>query len=134
MNYWLLKSEPDTFSWAKLVEDGQAMWDGVRNYQARNNLRSMKKGDIFFFYHSGKNPGIVGLAEVIKEYYPDPTAKEGDWSVIDVKPIRQLKRIISLNEIKQTPQLQSMVLVKNSRLSVQPVAAGEYSFILTIEE
>jgi predicted RNA-binding protein with PUA-like domain len=134
MNYWLLKTEPETFSWDTLEKEKQSMWDGVRNYQARNNLRSMKKGDIFFFYHSGKNPGIVGLAEVIKEHYPDPTAKEGDWTVVNVKPLRKLKRFITLEEIKQIPQLAEMVLVKNTRLSVQPVAQEEYKIILKLEE
>jgi len=132
MNYWLLKSEPETFSWETLVKEGQSMWDGVRNYQARNNIRAMKKGDIFFFYHSGKSPGIVGLAEVVNDHYPDPTAKEGDWSVVDVKPIRKLDRFISLDEIKKIPQLENMVLVKNTRLSVQPVSSEEYKYILKL--
>ncbi len=129
MNYWLVKTEPETFSWEDLETKGSSMWDGVRNYQARNNLRKMKTGDILFFYHSGKKPGIVGLAEVIKEYYPDPTAKEGDWSVVDVKPLQKLKRFISLAEIKQTPELQNMVLLQSMRLSVQPVRSEEFSLI-----
>jgi predicted RNA-binding protein with PUA-like domain len=133
MNYWLLKTEPETFSWEALEKENQSMWDGVRNYQARNNIRLMKKGDIFFFYHSGKNPGIIGLAEVTKEHYPDPTASEGEWSVVDVKPVRKLKRFLLLEEIKQNPELQNMVLVKNTRLSVQPVTQEEYKIILNLE-
>jgi predicted RNA-binding protein with PUA-like domain len=133
MNYWLLKTEPDTFSCDDLIKLGHSMWDGVRNYHARNNLRLMKKGDQFLFYHSGKNPGIIGLAEIVKEHYPDPTAKEGDWSVVDVKPIRKLKKFVSLEEIKKLPQLQNMVLVKNTRLSVQPVTSVEFSQIIELE-
>lgn len=134
MNYWLVKTEPETFSWDNLVKIGTSMWDGVRNFQARNNLRKMKTGDSLLFYHSGKTPGIVGLAEVIKEYYPDPTAKEGDWSVVDVKPTRKFKRFVSLHEIKQAPPLQNMYLVKSPRLSVQPVTKDEYNFILKLED
>lgn len=134
MNIWLMKTEPDTFSWDDLVKQGSSMWDGVRNYQARNNLRKMKKGDTVFIYHSVTNPGIVGLAEVIKEHYPDPTSKEGDWSVVDVKPVRKLERSISLQEIKQQPNLQNMSLVKSSRLSVQPVTKEEFNFILEMEK
>jgi len=130
MNYWLLKTEPETFSWDDLVKQGKSMWDGVRNYQARNNLRKMKTGDTVFFYHSVKNPAIVGLAEVVKEHYPDPTAKEGDWSVVEVKPLKKLKREVSLAEIKQNPVLSEMVLVKSSRLSVQPVTEAEYGIVL----
>lgn len=133
-NYWLLKTEPETFSWDNLVEQKTAMWDGVRNYQARNNLRKMKKGDIALFYHSVKNPGIVGIAEIVKEHYPDPTAKEGDWSVIDVKPVRKLERIITLQEIKAYSTLKDMVLVKSSRLSVQPVAKEEFEIIMKLEK
>lgn len=133
MNYWLVKSEPETFSWDTLEKDGKAMWDGVRNFQARNNLRKMAKGDTLLFYHSGKNPEIVGIAQVIKEHYPDPTAKEGDWSVVDVKPVRKLKRPISLHEIKSTPSLTSMALIKSSRLSVQPVQENEFNEILKLE-
>lgn len=130
MNYWLLKTEPETFSWDDLEKQKTSVWDGVRNFQARNNLRKMIQGDIALFYHSGKNPGIVGLAIVDKEHYPDPTAKEGDWSVVEIKPIRKFDRIITLQEIKQQPLLHAMVLVKNSRLSVQPVTLDEYNLIV----
>jgi len=134
MNIWLMKTEPETFGWDDLLKQGSSMWDGVRNYQARNNIRKMKIGDTVLFYHSVTNPGIVGLAEVCKEFYPDPTAKEGDWSVVDVKPVRKLKRTISLQEIKQQPDLQNMYLVKSPRLSVQPVTKEEFSFILEMEK
>src|SRR5664279_1356974 len=116
-----------------MVREGTSMWDGVRNFQARNNIKQMKKGDVVFFYHSGKNPGIVGLAEVVKEYYPDPTAKEGDWSVVDVKPIRKFKRFVTLHEIKQMSALKNMYLVRSPRLSVQPVKPEEFNLILKLE-
>jgi predicted RNA-binding protein with PUA-like domain len=130
MNYWLLKTEPETFSWDDLEKQKTSVWDGVRNFQARNNLRKMIQGDIVLFYHSGKHPGIVGLAIVDKEHYPDPTAKEGDWSVVEIKPVRKFDRIITLQEIKQQPLLHTMVLVRNSRLSVQPVTLEEYNLIV----
>ncbi|HEX3008362.1 MAG TPA: EVE domain-containing protein [Bacteroidales bacterium] len=134
MNYWLVKTEPETFSWDDLIKKGSSMWDGVRNFQARNNLRKMKTNDTLLFYHSGKNPGIVAIAKVVREHYPDPTAKEGDWSVVDVEPVRQLKRFISLQEVKQVPELSEMVLLKASRLSVQPVTKEEYNAILELEK
>lgn len=134
MNYWLVKTEPETFSWDDLVYKGSSMWDGVRNFQARNNIRKMKKGDTLLFYHSGKNPGVIAIAEVTKEFYPDPTATEGHWSVVDVKPVRILKRFITLQEIKHTESLKDMVLVNNSRLSVQPVSEAEYKIILQLEK
>lgn len=133
MQYWLIKTEPETYSWEKLVKEGSGTWDGVRNYQARNNLRAMKKGDLLLFYHSGKNPGIVGIAEVIREFYADITAKAGDWSVVDIKAVRPLNRFISLSEIKQNPGFENMVLLRNSRLSVQPVSKIEFEMILEME-
>jgi predicted RNA-binding protein with PUA-like domain len=126
MKYWLLKTEPSTFSWDDLIKQGTSMWDGVRNYQARNNLRLMKKGDKALFYYSGKSPAVIGIAEVVKEHYPDPTAKEGDWSVVEIKPIEKFKKCISLEEIKSNTKLKNMVLLKNSRLSVQPVTQDEF--------
>ena len=134
MNYWLIKSDPETFGWNDLEKIGTSMWDGVRNFQARNNLRIMKKGDTVFFYHSGKDTGIVGLVEVVKEYYPDPTATEGDWTVVDIKKIKKLNRFISLEEIKQSAPLKNMALVKNTRLSVQPVTKEEYTFIMELTD
>lgn len=130
MNYWLLKSEPETFSWDDHLREKRSMWDGVRNYTARNNLRSMKKGDRAFFYHSGKNPCIVGIVEIAKEAYPDPTATEGDWSVVDIVPVAPLQRPISLKEIKATEALSGMSLVTSFRLSVQPVTPAEFKLIL----
>jgi predicted RNA-binding protein with PUA-like domain len=133
MNYWLLKTEPGTFSWDDLIKQGNSMWDGVRNYQARNNLRQMKTGDIVLFYHSGENPCIVGLAEVSREHYPDPTATSGDWSVVDIKPVKKFKRSIPLGEIKQTEKLRNMSLVRSFRLSVQPVKPEEFEIIMKKE-
>jgi len=130
VNYWLLKTEPETFSWEDHLREKRSMWDGVRNYTARNNLRSMKKGDRAFFYHSGKNPRIVGIVEIAKEAYPDPTATEGDWSVVDVAPVAPLARPISLKEIKATEALSGMSLVTSFRLSVQPVTPAEFKLIL----
>ena len=129
MNYWLLKTEPGTYSWDDLVKKGSDMWEGVRNYQARNNIRQMKVGDMLLIYHSVKNQAIVGIATVIKEHYPDPTAKEGDWSVIDLKPVKKLARPITLHEIKTNPLLSQMVLVRASRLSVQPVQKEEITIL-----
>lgn len=133
MNYWLAKTEPETFSWDNLVSEGVSMWEGVRNYQARNNLRKMLRGDKVFIYYSGKNPGIIGLAEVVTEHYTDPTATEGDWSAVNLKPVQKLKRFIGLAEIKSDTKLKEMVLVKNTRLSVQPVSADEYNYILQLK-
>lgn len=129
MQYWLLKTEPETFSWDHLARDGQATWDGVRNYQARNNLRKMTRGDLALIYHSVKNPAIVGLAEIVRTHFPDPTATTGDWSAVEVKPVRQLATAIPLKQIKATPGLADMVLVKNSRLSVQPVTNEQFRII-----
>lgn len=133
MNYWLVKTEPETFSWNDLLSKGSSMWDGVRNFQARNNIRKMKTGDKLLFYHSGKNPGVVAIAEVSKEYYPDPTATEGDWSVVDVVPVRPLKRFISLQEMKKVHSLKDMALMNSPRLSVQPVRKEEFEHIILME-
>jgi predicted RNA-binding protein with PUA-like domain len=133
MNYWLVKTEPDTFSWADMLKQGTSMWDGVRNYQARNNLRKMKAGDTVFIYYSGKNPGIIGLAKIMKEHYRDPTSKEGDWSAVDISPVRMLNRFIPLQEIKEHPKLTNMFLVKNTRLSVQPLSSEEYELVMGLE-
>jgi predicted RNA-binding protein with PUA-like domain len=130
MNYWLLKSEPETFSFDDHLREGRSIWDGVRNYTARNNLRSMKKGDLAFFYHSGRNPCIVGIVEIVKEAYPDPTAKEGDWSAVDIVPVAALPCPVSLKEIREVKALSNMSLVRSSRLSVQPVRHDEFHLIL----
>ncbi len=130
MNYWLVKSEPIKYSWGAFVKDGHTVWDGVRNYTARNNLRAMKEGDHVFFYHSNEGLEIVGVAKVVKEHYPDPTAKEGDWSVVEIAPLKKLEQPVTLADIKMTPQLAEMQLIKLSRLSVASVTKAEYDFIL----
>tara|TARA_A100001011_G_scaffold345034_1_gene380477 strand:- start:132 stop:545 length:414 start_codon:yes stop_codon:yes gene_type:complete len=130
INYWLLKSEPSTWSWDDQVKAGVEMWDGVRNYQARNNLMSMKKKDLCFFYHSVSDKLIIGIVEVVKEHYPDPTDKTGRFVVTDVKAKKKLKRAVSLEEIKNTPKLSSIALIKQSRLSVMPLTKNEWDLIL----
>jgi predicted RNA-binding protein with PUA-like domain len=130
MNYWLVKSEPDTYSWDFFVSKKEDMWDGVRNYQARNNLMAMKKGDLVFFYHSNIGLEIVGLAEVVKEHYPDPTAEEGKWVVVNLKPIKKFLNTVSLKTIKTDDKLQDIALLKQSRLSVVPIKLEEYNHIL----
>ena len=132
--YWLVKSEPFKYSWDKFVEDGETFWDGVRNYQARNNLRAMKKGDQVFFYHSNEGLEIVGIAKVVKEAYQDPTTEDERWSVVDLKPVKKLKRAISLEEIKQDERLREIALVRQSRLSVMPIRPEEFDAILELSK
>jgi len=135
MAYWLLKTEPETFSWDDQLKRGAKgePWSGVRNHQAKRNLMGMKKGERAFFYHSGEGKEIVGIVEVIREHYPDPTAKRGEpWVVVDVKATAPLKKPVTLAAAKAEPQLKSMVLVNNTRLSVQPVAAEEWKHICKI--
>ena len=134
INYWLLKSEPSTWSWDDQVRKGIEMWDGVRNYQARNNLMKMKKKDLCFFYHSVFEKKIIGIVEVVKEYYPDPTDKTGKFVVTDVKAKKKLKKAVSLDEIKSIPKLSNMALIKQSRLSVMPLSKVEWNIILQISE
>ena len=131
-NYWLLKSEPNTWSWDDQVKKKIDMWDGVRNYQARNNLMKMKKKDLCFFYHSISEKSIVGIVEVIKEHYPDPTDKKNKFVVVDVKAIKKLKHPVSLEEIKNNKKLKNLALIKQSRLSVMPVTKPEWNEILKI--
>lgn len=133
MNHWLVKSEPFKYSWDQLVKDKKAVWDGVRNYAARNNLRAMKKGDLVFFYHSNEGLEIVGIAKVVKEHYQDPTTKE-DWSVVELAPFKALKKPISLETIKKDKKLAHMQIVKLSRLSVSAVTTDEFNHILTLSE
>lgn len=133
-NYWLVKSEPETYSWAAFVKDGETAWTGVRNFQARNNLRGMKKGDLVFFYHSGGEKQVVGLARVEKESYPDPTAKEGDWSAVDLAPMKPLAKPVSLQTIKADKLLKDMPLVRNSRLSVTPMTEAQFNRLMTLAE
>ena len=134
INYWLLKSEPSTWSWEDQVKAGIDMWDGVRNYQARNNLMSMKKKDLCFFYHSVSEKLIVGIVEVVKEHYPDPTDKTGRFVVTDVKAKKRLKRPVSLEEIKSTSKLSNIALIKQSRLSVMPLKKNEWDLIIKMSE
>ena len=131
-NYWLLKSEPNTWSWDDQVKKKIDMWDGVRNYQARNNLMKMKKKDLCFFYHSVSEKSIVGIVEVVKEHYPDPTDKKNTFVVVDVKAIKKLKHPVSLDEIKNNKKLKNIALIKQSRLSVMPVTKPEWNEILKI--
>ena len=130
MKYWLLKSEPDAWSWDKQVKEGASMWDGVRNYQARNNLKEMKKNDLCFFYHSVTEKSIVGIVKVVKEYYPDPTDKTERFVVVDVKAIKKLKNPVSLDQIKENNKLKDIALVKQSRLSVMPLKKAEWDIII----
>ena len=134
INYWLLKSEPSTWSWEDQVRAGVEMWDGVRNYQARNNLMSMRKKDLCFFYHSVSEKLIIGIVEVVKEHYPDPTDETGRFVVTDVKTKKKLKRPISLEEIKTIPKLSNIALIKQSRLSVMPLTKNEWDIIIKISE
>jgi len=130
MKYWLLKSEPDAWSWDNQIKEGASMWDGVRNYQARNNLKEMKKNDLCFFYHSVTERSIVGIVKVVKEYYPDPTDKTGRFVVVDVKAIKKLKNPVSLDQIKENNKLKNIALVKQSRLSVMPLKKTEWDIII----
>lgn len=130
--YWLVKSEPTVYSWQQLVVDGRTQWDGVRNFEARNNLRAMKENDTVFFYHSGDNKEIIGLAKVAKVAYPDPTAKGEDWSAVDLVPVKPLPRPISLATLKAEPRLTNMVLIRKPRLSVVPVTREEYDHLLIL--
>lgn len=132
MNYWLLKTEPDTFSWADLVRDKTAVWDGVRNFQARSNLKAMKKGDLAFVYHTGDEKAVVGIAEISREAYPEP--KDKDWVAVDIKPVKKLKSPVDLGTIKKDKRLATMVLVRSARLSVQPVKKEEFDWIVGLSE
>jgi predicted RNA-binding protein with PUA-like domain len=130
MAYWLVKSEPVKYSWDQFVKDGQTFWDGVRNYAARNHLKTMKKGDEVFFYHSNEGLEIVGIAKVVKEAYQDPTTNEDAWVVVDLKPVKKLKSPVSLQQIKGEKRLKDMALLRLSRLSVQPVTDEEWKVVM----
>ncbi len=134
MSFWLIKSEPFVFSFSDLQRDGFSMWDGVRNYGARNFLRAMESEDILLFYHSNEGLEIVGIAKVLHTAYPDPTAEKGDWSAIDIIPVKKLNRAVSLKEIKQHPELQDIGLIKQSRLSVMPVTDAQFDIIMQLAE
>lgn len=131
MAYWLVKSEPSVYSWDQLIKDKKTIWDGVRNYGARIHLNAMRKGDLVFYYHSNEGLEIVGIAKVVKEAFPDPTAKDNKgWVAVELSATEKLKQPVTLSEIKGTTLLQQMALVKNSRLSVQPVTIDEWNIIL----
>jgi predicted RNA-binding protein with PUA-like domain len=129
MQYWLMKSEPSAYSWQQLNKDGKTGWTGVRNFQASANMKKMQKGDRVFFYHSNEGLEIVGIMEIAKEYHPDPTDKTEKFGMVEVKPVAPVPTPVSMKEIKATPALKDMVLVKNSRLSVQPVTAAEWKLV-----
>lgn len=132
MSFWLIKSEPFKYSWDQFVADKKTFWDGVRNYAARNNLKAMKKGEKAFFYHSNEGMEIVGIAEVVKEYYQDPTTTEEAWVVVDFKPLKKLKKPVTLAQVKADSRLANMALIKLSRLSVQPVTEEEWKIVLEL--
>jgi len=134
MNYWLVKSEPEAYSWSGLLKDGQTAWTGVRNFAARNHLRGMKAGDRVLFYHSGGEKSVVGLARVTRAAYPDPTAGEGDWSAVDLAPVKALAKPVTLTRIKADKILKEMKLVKQSRLSVMPVFTEQFTRLLELAE
>jgi predicted RNA-binding protein with PUA-like domain len=130
MNYWLVKSEPFKYSWEKFNKDGRTFWDGVRNYQARNNLRTMKEGDLVLFYHSNDGKNVVGVAKVVKEAYQDPTTSDPNWVVVDLAPVQSLAKPVTLEQIKAEESLKDISLVKQGRLSVMPLKATEFDKIL----
>lgn len=129
-NCWLAKQEPEDYSWSDLVRDGKTQWTGVRNFQARNNLRQMKVGDAVFFYHSGKEKSVVGIAEVTKAAYPDPTADDESWIAVDLKPIKALANAVPLADIRSNSKLRDLLLVRQSRLSVMPVPKEDFDEIV----
>ena len=130
MKYWLVKSEPFKYSWEMFLKDGSTYWDGVRNYQARNNLKNMKNGDLVLFYHSNEGLEVLGIAKVIKEAYQDPTTNDHRWVVVDLQSLETLKKPVSLNEIKKDKRLKNIALVKQSRLSVMPLTKEEFEVIV----
>ncbi len=134
MNYWLVKSEPVKYSWDQFHKDKKTFWDGVRNYQARNNLREMKKGDMVLWYHSNEGLDVVGIAKVAKEYYQDPTTEDKNWVVVDLIPFKKLKKSVSLTTIKADEILKNMGFVKQGRLSVSPVTQAEFERIIELSE
>jgi predicted RNA-binding protein with PUA-like domain len=131
-NYWLVKSEPDAYSWSDLVKEKKTSWTGVRNFKARNNLRSMRVGDEVLLYHSVTDKAVVGIAKVVRAAYPDPTAKEGDWSTVDLAPVKQLPQPVSLDQIKAARRLKNVSLVRQSRLSVHALTSAEFREILKL--
>lgn len=132
MQYWLVKSEPHKYSWEKFNEDGRTFWDGVRNYQARNNLKLMKEGDLVLFYHSNEGKEVVGIAKVVKEFYQDPTTTDPNWVVVDLSPVESLKSPVSLEQVKADKQLENVGLVRQGRLSVMGLKAEEFDRIVEL--
>jgi predicted RNA-binding protein with PUA-like domain len=132
--FWLVKSEPSSYSWVNFTTDGGTSWTGVRNYAARNNLRGMEKGDEVLFYHSGEEKAVVGIARVTRTAYADKTASEGGWSTVDLSPIKSLRQPVTLRQIKEDPRLKNIQLVRRSRLSVVPLAAPEFRAIVRMEK
>lgn len=134
MNHWLLKSEPVKYSWAQMLKDKKTFWDGVRNYQARNNLREMQKGDLCLFYHSNEGKEVVGIVKVVKTAYQDPTTEDPNWVVVDVAPFKTLKHPVGLDVIKKDARLSNIGLVRQGRLSVMKLSAAEFDVILELSE
>ena len=132
MNHWLVKQEPSKYSWDQFLKDKSTYWDGVRNYQARNNLQAMKKGDLILFYHSVVGKEVMGIAKVTRESYPDPTTDDERWVVVDLKPVKSLKNTVTLEDIKAHPKLKNIALIKQSRLSVMPLTQTEFQTILDL--
>ena len=132
MNHWLLKTEPSTYGWSDLVSDKNTVWDGVRNFKARSNLKAMKKGDLAFIYHTGDEKAVIGIARITKEHFPDPADK--DWAAIEITAGKKLKNPVSLAQIKADKRLTNMVLVRAARLSVQPVSEKEFEIVLALSE
>lgn len=134
MNYWLVKSEPFKYSWDDFVKEGKSVWDGVRNYQARNNMKEMKKGDWVFFYHSNEGMEVIGLAEVKKEFFQDPTTDDPRWVVVEIIPLKKFNKTVTLKMMKSDDRLANLALIKQSRLSVTPVGKHEFDIILSLAE
>jgi predicted RNA-binding protein with PUA-like domain len=134
VNYWLVKSDPETYSWEMLLHDKYTVWDGVRNYQARNNLKLMKKGDMVLFYHSQLEKAIMGVAKISNEYFHDPTANEGDWVAVEIKPLKTFKQQVSLEDIKKNNLLKAIGLLKQPRLSIMPITKAEFDEILRLSK
>ncbi len=132
MNYWLVKSEPQKYAWNTFEQDGSTCWDGVRNYQARNNLRTMQKDDLVLFYHSNDDKAIVGIAKVVKEAYQDPTTDEKDWLAVDLAPVQRLPKPVTLQQIKADKRLENIGLLRQMRLSVMPLKREEFDWMVTM--
>lgn len=130
--HWLIKSEPDKYPFDRLVADGSTVWDGVRNFEARNNLRAMKRGDLCLYYHSNEGKAVVGIAKVARTAYPDPTSRDGDWSAVDIVPVRPLARPVSLGEMRQHRVLSQMLLLRRQRLSVAPVTREQFDGVVEL--